>query len=373
MKEILCFRLQYDFLVIIDKMERVQDDEESPQKSSKISDMTVWEARDVQPSVFDNQNKSDECVMADAQSCVKPNRPRLPHHTKCTKTLEGKPDIVRNMEEPMFDKLPSYLTVLSLPNKLYNKGDSKQLLMTNDHFPQRDPSPERDSSQYNKIPAYHNCFTNSTKYDQSGDPLAIESDSDDCPSNLFLDTDTDSSRSRSSSCSSCSSAERSRSKKRKHKCHRSSGSRSNEKKMSEAKKIKLERKKRQIKERRIVYVGRIPRECTKKDLRRLFENYGNIEVVNVHKREHGDNFGFVTFQFQCDAYSVIETYQRNPQLKDFDICFGGRRQFCMEGYADLDAKKELEEELNPLGGSTDYVDFGDLLKQTKRLIKSNQD
>lgn len=40
-------------------------------------------------------------------------------------------------------------------------------------------------------------------------------------------------------------------------------------------------------ERRIVYVGRIPTDYTKSDLRRRFGRFGVIEDVSVHFREHG--------------------------------------------------------------------------------------
>ena len=40
-------------------------------------------------------------------------------------------------------------------------------------------------------------------------------------------------------------------------------------------------------ERRIVYVGRIAGDFTRRDLRRQFERFGEIEDVSVHFREHG--------------------------------------------------------------------------------------
>ena len=41
------------------------------------------------------------------------------------------------------------------------------------------------------------------------------------------------------------------------------------------------------KERRIIYVGKIPASYTKKALRRRFEPFGEIEEVSVHFRENG--------------------------------------------------------------------------------------
>ena len=40
-------------------------------------------------------------------------------------------------------------------------------------------------------------------------------------------------------------------------------------------------------ERRIVYVGRIAGDLTRRDLRQQFERFGEIEDVSVHFREHG--------------------------------------------------------------------------------------
>lgn len=50
-----------------------------------------------------------------------------------------------------------------------------------------------------------------------------------------------------------------------------------------------------------------------------------------------DNYGFVTFFDTKDAFSAIENGSklRNPDELPFDLCFGGRRQFCQSSYADL--------------------------------------
>lgn len=44
--------------------------------------------------------------------------------------------------------------------------------------------------------------------------------------------------------------------------------------------------KRQIEERRVIYVGRIPEDTTKAELRRRFEVFGPIVDINLHFREH---------------------------------------------------------------------------------------
>lgn len=50
-----------------------------------------------------------------------------------------------------------------------------------------------------------------------------------------------------------------------------------------------------------------------------------------------DNYGFITYYNTDDAFAAIENGSklRRPDERPFDICFGGRRQFCKSDYADL--------------------------------------
>lgn len=52
---------------------------------------------------------------------------------------------------------------------------------------------------------------------------------------------------------------------------------------------------------------------------------------------HSDHYGFVTFYNTEDAFAAIDNGGkiRRPDELPFDICFGGRRQFCDSDYADL--------------------------------------
>lgn len=52
---------------------------------------------------------------------------------------------------------------------------------------------------------------------------------------------------------------------------------------------------------------------------------------------HRDNYGFVTYYNTNDAFMAIENGSklRKPDELPFDLCFGGRRQFCQSNYADL--------------------------------------
>lgn len=48
-----------------------------------------------------------------------------------------------------------------------------------------------------------------------------------------------------------------------------------------------------------------------------------------------DNYGFVTYAYKADAYDAVEHGNDDPNLPRYDLCFGGRRGFCKEKYADL--------------------------------------
>ncbi|OPL20295.1 peroxisome 1-like proliferator-activated receptor gamma coactivator-related protein, partial [Mytilus galloprovincialis] len=88
--------------------------------------------------------------------------------------------------------------------------------------------------------------------------------------------------------------------------NRTSRSRSREKRRQRRQKEREERKQQQIEERRIIYVGKVPNDYTRKKLHTRFQRFGEIEEVSLHFREHGDNYGFVTFLYTCDAYAAIE-------------------------------------------------------------------
>ncbi|KAM7393827.1 hypothetical protein PAMP_020667 [Pampus punctatissimus] len=92
-----------------------------------------------------------------------------------------------------------------------------------------------------------------------------------------------------------------------------------------------------IDERRVVYVGRIRRSMTHDELRERFSQFGDVECVSLHFRDRGDHYGFVTFYNMEDAFAAIDNggKLRRPDELPFDICFGGRRQFCNSNYADL--------------------------------------
>ncbi|XP_042286658.1 peroxisome proliferator-activated receptor gamma coactivator-related protein 1-like isoform X2 [Thunnus maccoyii] len=124
-----------------------------------------------------------------------------------------------------------------------------------------------------------------------------------------------------------------------------------------------------IDERRVVYVGRISRAMTHDELRERFSQFGDVECVSLHFRDRGDHYGFVTFYNMEDAFAAIDNggKLRRPDELPFDICFGGRRQFCKSNYADLDANRDAEE--SPARSRFEDLDFDSLLKQAQRGLK----
>nr|CAD7262093.1 unnamed protein product [Timema shepardi] len=139
-------------------------------------------------------------------------------------------------------------------------------------------------------------------------------------------------------------------------------------------------KQRQVEERRVIYVGRIDEGTTKAELRRRFEAFGPIIDISVHFREHGDNYGFVTFAYKMDAYDAVEHGNDNPNLPKYDLCFGGRRAFCKTRYADLDGMATSSEPRSH-GSSAVWVSrslpqtensFDLLLREAKAKIKKRK-
>ncbi|XP_026212092.1 peroxisome proliferator-activated receptor gamma coactivator-related protein 1 [Anabas testudineus] len=128
-------------------------------------------------------------------------------------------------------------------------------------------------------------------------------------------------------------------------------------------------KEKAIEERRVVYVGRIRGTMTQKELRERFSLFGEIEDCTLHFRNHGDNYGFVTYYNTKDAFTAIENGSklRKPDELPFDLCFGGRRQFCKSSYSDLDSSRDYDP--TPAKNKFHALDFDTLLKQAKQNQK----
>lgn len=119
----------------------------------------------------------------------------------------------------------------------------------------------------------------------------------------------------------------------------------------------------------MVYVGRILGSMTQRELKERFSYFGEIEECTLHFREYGDNYGFVTYYSTSDAFRAIENGSklRRADEAPFDLCFGGRRQFCQTTYADLDSSKDYEP--LPSRNKTLALDFDTLLKQAQQKLR----
>nr|XP_032638975.1 peroxisome proliferator-activated receptor gamma coactivator-related protein 1 [Chelonoidis abingdonii] len=133
---------------------------------------------------------------------------------------------------------------------------------------------------------------------------------------------------------------------------------------------KVLHKERAIEERRVVFIGKIPSRMTRAELRHRFSVFGDIEECTLHFRAEGDNYGFVTYRYAKEAFAAIESGHklRRPDEQPFDLCFGGRRQFCRRNYADLDSNRE-DFDPAPVKSKFDSLDFDTLLKQAQRKLR----
>ncbi|OCT71698.1 peroxisome proliferator-activated receptor gamma coactivator-related protein 1 [Xenopus laevis] len=172
----------------------------------------------------------------------------------------------------------------------------------------------------------------------------------------------------SRSCSPFSSCSRSRSRSP---CRRRYRSRSRRCESRESyNRQKIQHKERAIEERRVVYIGKINSLMTRSELKSRFSVFGEIEECTIHFREEGDNYGFVTYRYTCEAFAAIENGHklRLPDELPFDLCFGGRRQFCKSTYADLDSNKD-DFDPAPVRSKFESLDFDTLLKQAQKNIR----
>ncbi|CAK9800803.1 Peroxisome proliferator-activated receptor gamma coactivator-related protein 1 [Anthophora plagiata] len=134
----------------------------------------------------------------------------------------------------------------------------------------------------------------------------------------------------------------------------------------------IREKQRQVEERRVIYVGRLDEGITKADLRRRFEVFGPVVDISVHFREHGDNYGFVTFAYKNDAYEAVEHGNDDPTLPRYDLCFGGRRAFCKVKYADLDGMASNSLSNGQMIQDNEDNTFDLLLKEAKAKLRKRK-
>ncbi|KAM9425599.1 peroxisome proliferator-activated receptor gamma coactivator 1-alpha isoform 4-T4 [Pholidichthys leucotaenia] len=129
-------------------------------------------------------------------------------------------------------------------------------------------------------------------------------------------------------------------------------------------------KQKAIEERRVVYVGRLRSDCTRTELKHRFEVFGEIEECAVNLRDDGDNFGFITYRYTCDAFAALENGHtlRRSNEPQFELCFGGQKQFCKSHYTDLDSHSD---DFDPASTKSKYdsMDFDSLLREAQRSLR----
>ncbi|KAJ8008264.1 hypothetical protein DPEC_G00102990 [Dallia pectoralis] len=126
-----------------------------------------------------------------------------------------------------------------------------------------------------------------------------------------------------------------------------------------------------IEERRVLYVGRLRSDSTRTELKRRFQVFGEIEECAVNLRDDGDNFGFITYRYTCDAFAALENGHtlRQSNEPQFELCFGGQKQFCKSNYTDLDSHSD---DFDPASTKSKYdsMDFDSLLREAQRSLRS---
>ncbi|XP_028657586.1 peroxisome proliferator-activated receptor gamma coactivator 1-alpha isoform X3 [Erpetoichthys calabaricus] len=143
-----------------------------------------------------------------------------------------------------------------------------------------------------------------------------------------------------------------------------------EKREFERAKQRERQRQKAIEERRVVYVGRLRSDITRTELKHRFEVFGEIEECTVNMRDDGDNIGFITYRYTCDAFAALENGHSLRRLNEpqFELCFGGCKQFCQSNYTDLDSHSD---DFDPAATKSKYdsLDFDSLLKEAQRSLR----
>ncbi|KAM4564846.1 peroxisome proliferator-activated receptor gamma coactivator 1-alpha isoform 3-T3 [Fundulus diaphanus] len=125
-----------------------------------------------------------------------------------------------------------------------------------------------------------------------------------------------------------------------------------------------------IEERRVVYVGRLRSDCSRSELKRRFEVFGEIEECAVNLRDDGDNFGFIMYRYTCDAFAALENGHalRRSNEPQFELCFDGQKQLCKSQYTDLDSHSD---DFDPTSTKSKYdsMDFDSLLREAQCSLR----
>ncbi|XP_029108307.1 peroxisome proliferator-activated receptor gamma coactivator 1-alpha isoform X2 [Scleropages formosus] len=143
-----------------------------------------------------------------------------------------------------------------------------------------------------------------------------------------------------------------------------------EKQEAERRELREEHRRQIIDDRPTLYVGRLRPDSTRTELKRRFEVFGEIEECVVNLRDNGDNFGFITYRYTCDAFAALEKGHtlHGSDEPHLELHFGGRRQFCKPSYTDLDSHYD---DFDPTSTRSKYdsMDFDSLLREAQRCLR----
>uniref|UniRef100_A0A8C0HFI5 PPARG related coactivator 1 n=1 Tax=Chelonoidis abingdonii TaxID=106734 RepID=A0A8C0HFI5_CHEAB len=289
----------------------------------------------------------------------------LPTRTLAWPGLSPKPGAAPGSSEQLDHRTSAQTQVVA-----ERSSPRPSVLLSPDASPCRDEEPRTRDSQPKQLAAKRSlrCYR---RRGASPSPRARASRSFSSTSSGASASSSSHSRSSHSSRSSCGSCGRSRG--------RSSSSSSYSSRSSSASHSRSPSPRRRThcivlcslqEERRVVFIGKIPSRMTRAELRHRFSVFGDIEECTLHFRAEGDNYGFVTYRYAKEAFAAIESGHklRRPDEQPFDLCFGGRRQFCRRNYADLDSNRE-DFDPAPVKSKFDSLDFDTLLKQAQRKLR----
>lgn len=252
-------------------------------------------------------------------------------------------DTSEQANSDLYSKVPEYLSGVSVENADSRSVANDEDVKAYDRLPAYVKGvPKRLNSTDSPLPPEVISQSNSQQTSQqrarrsSSSSASNSSDEIKTSSRMTTRSKTSRRRRQSSSSSSSSSSEQRNSRRKLRRSWRKPSDRSRSPIQSSRVRTPSKQQ-RQVEERRVVYVGRISENTSRADLRKRFEVFGPIEEISVHFRDRGDNYGFVTFMSKNDAFAAIEHGNDDTSQPKVDLCFGGRRAFCKEKYADLDS------------------------------------
>lgn len=153
----------------------------------ELEDGEILEEFDAVEKEENNEIKNKQCV-----SRAKRNESNKPGISQQRGKKQGGRNYRKRDESPVcekddkyFDKIPSYYTALSLSGAKQSKSKKENIVpkenlnggISIQDFFEPNPAPPGDNTVYSRLPAYHSCFTNSTKYDTNDISLESKSSS----------------------------------------------------------------------------------------------------------------------------------------------------------------------------------------------------